>query len=179
MTLAIAVLLFVTAQRLGELIIARRNTRLLMAQGAIEHGRAHYPVMVLLHASWLATLWLLAWDRPVNLLLLAAFMVMQGLRVWVLMVLGTRWTTRVIVLPGEPLVARGPFRWVRHPNYCIVVAEIALLPLAFGLIGVAIVFSLLNAWMLWVRIGCENQALAAGPQAPRGPANRPTRAPSR
>ena len=153
------IMALVTLQRLSELVIARRNTRRLLAQGATEFGRGHYPVMVTLHAAWLAALWLSVGEQPVNLLLLGVFAVLQALRVWVLAVLGPRWTTRIIVLPGAPLVKRGPFRWVSHPNYCVVTAEIAVLPLTFGLIGIAALFTLLNAAMLYVRIGAEARAL--------------------
>jgi methyltransferase len=159
MTLAIAVLAFVTAQRLVELVIARSNTRYLMARGAVEIGRAHYPLLVVLHTAWLATLWWFGWNAPVDLVLLAAFMVMQGLRVWVLATLGRRWTTRIIILPGAPLITKGPFRFLHHPNYCIVVAEIALLPLALGLPWLAATFSILNALVLMIRIRAENRAL--------------------
>jgi len=161
MTPAIAVLLFVTAQRLGELVLDRRNTRRLLAMGAQEAGAEHYPAMLALHSLWIATLWLLGWNQPVNLVLLALFALMQILRVWVIGTLGSRWTTRIIVLPHAPLVRRGPFRWLRHPNYTVVMIEIALLPLTLGLPVVALVFTILNAAMLWVRIRAENRALAA------------------
>ena len=160
------IMAFVTLQRLSELIIARRNTRRLMAAGATEYGRDHYPVMVTLHAAWLVVLWLSVGQRPVNLMLLGIFAVLQALRVWVLAVLGPRWTTRIIVLPGAALVARGPFRWVSHPNYCVVTAEIAVLPLTFGLIGIAAEFTLLNAAMLYVRIGTEARALRGNAALP-------------
>jgi methyltransferase len=158
-TFAGAILLWVTVQRLAELVLASANTRRLRAEGAHEVGAAHYPAMVLLHAGWLLALWLEGWNRPVNLPLLALFAVMQVLRVWVIATLGRRWTTRIIILPGAPLVSGGPFRWLRHPNYCVVTAEIALLPLALGLPWVALLFTLLNAAMLTVRIGAENRAL--------------------
>ncbi len=158
------IMALVTLQRIAELVIARRNTRALLARGAIEIGRQHYPVMVGLHASWLIALWLTVGGRPVNLLLLALFVGLQALRIWVLATLGQRWTTRIIVLPGAPLVTGGPFRFLRHPNYTVVVSEIAVLPLVFGLIGVAAVFSVLNAAMLWVRIRSESRALY-GPAA--------------
>lgn len=158
MTLPYAIMLFVTLQRLSELVIARVNTKALMANGATEFGRAHYPVMVLLHASWLALLWATVGGQPVNLPLLAVFAVFQMLRVWVLGTLGRRWTTRIIVPQGEPMVLRGPFRIMRHPNYAVVIAEIAILPLVFGLIWIAVAFSVLNAAMLWVRIRAENAA---------------------
>ena len=153
------IMALVTLQRLSELVIAQRNTKRLLAQGAIEYGAGHYPAMVTMHGAWLAALWLSVGHRPINLLLLGLFAVLQGLRVWVLAVLGPRWTTRIIVLPAAPLVKRGPFRWVSHPNYCVVTAEIAVLPLTFGLIGIAALFTLLNAAMLYVRIGAEARAL--------------------
>ena len=153
------IMAFVTLQRLAELVIARRNTARLLARGAVEHGAGHYPAMIALHASWLAALWLTVGGRPANLVLLALFCVLQLLRVWVLSVLGPRWTTRIIVLPGAPLVARGPFRWISHPNYSVVIAEIAVLPLAFGLVWIALVWTLLNAAMLYVRVGAEARAL--------------------
>ena len=153
------IMALVTLQRLGELVIARRNTARLLARGAVEHGAGHYPAMIALHASWLAALWLTVGGRPVNLVLLALFGVLQLLRVWVLSVLGPRWTTRIIVLPDAPLVARGPFRWISHPNYSVVIAEIAVLPLAFGLVWIALVWTLLNAAMLYVRVGAEARAL--------------------
>ncbi len=161
MMLSVLILAFVTVQRLGELALARRNTRRLLARGAVETGDGHYPLIVLLHAGWLAGLWLLAWDRPANLALLAIFAVLQLGRVWVIATLGERWTTRIISLPGAPLIRRGPYRWVSHPNYWIVSAEIAVLPLAFGLPVHALVFSLLNAGMLAVRLRAEAAALSA------------------
>lgn len=161
MTLPFAILVFVTLQRLSELVIAQINTTALMARGAQEFGRSHYPVMVLLHASWLAVLWATVGGQPVNLPLLALYGVLQLLRVWVLVTLGRRWTTRIIVPPNEPMVVRGPFRFLRHPNYVVVIAEIAILPLVFGLVWVAVLYSALNAAMLWVRIRAENAAYAA------------------
>ncbi len=159
MTLPYAIMGFVTLQRLAELVIAKRNTRHLRALGAIEIGAAHYPAMVAMHAAWLIALWLTVGGRPVNMALLAIFAVLQAMRVWVLATLGKRWTTRVIVLPGAPLVTGGPFRFLRHPNYCVVTAEIAVLPLTFGLVWIAVLFSVLNAAMLWVRIRSETRAL--------------------
>jgi methyltransferase len=159
MTLSVIVLGLVTLQRLAELIIASRNTRALLAQGAQEHGAGHYPVMVAMHAAWLAGLWILAWNRPIGLGWLAVFVVLQLLRVWILATLGGRWTTRIIVLPGRPLVRRGPYRLFSHPNYMVVVAEIAVLPLAFGLVAYAAVFTVLNAVILCVRLRAESRAL--------------------
>jgi methyltransferase len=169
MTLSILVLAFVTLQRLGELALARRNTRRLLEQGGVESGAEHYPIIVGLHAAWLMGLWLLAWNRPINLLWLAVFVLLQALRVWVIASLGGRWTTRIITLPDAPLVRRGPYRFLPHPNYLVVAAEIAVLPLAFGLTVYAGAFSLLNASLLWVRIRAENAALtqaSAGKEPP-------------
>ena len=161
MILSVIILSLVTVQRLGELILARRNTRRLLARGAIESGAGHYPYIVLLHAAWLCGLWWLAWDRPANLWLLAVFIGLQAGRVWIIAALGERWTTRIITLPGEPLIRRGPYRFLSHPNYVVVALEILILPLTFGLVGFALIFSALNAAMMWVRIRAEAQALTA------------------
>ncbi|MEF0942890.1 isoprenylcysteine carboxyl methyltransferase family protein [Rhizobium sp. BR 362] len=156
---SIALLTFVTLQRLAELLHARRNTAALLARGAREIAPEHYPYMVAMHAAWLVGLWLLAADRPVSPFWFVVFMVLQGLRVWVLATLKGRWTTRIIVLPGAALVTNGPYRFLSHPNYAVVVGEIAVLPLAFGLPLYAAVFSLLNAAVLAIRIRAENAAL--------------------
>jgi len=161
MTAAVLILLLVTAQRLVELDIARRHTKVLLARGAYEVGAAHYPLIVAVHTAWLASLWLLALGRPINWLLVAAYALLQGLRIWILATLGERWTTRIIVLPGAPLIKRGPYRLLKHPNYVVVIGEIALLPLAFGLIWIALIFSLLNAAVLAIRIKAEGQGLAS------------------
>ena len=158
-SLAAAILAFVTLQRLAELLLSRRNTRRLLADGAREHGAAHYPLLVAMHAAWLAALWWWAPGRPVDLALLGLFALLQLGRVWVITTLGPRWTTRIIVTPGKPLVRAGPYRFVSHPNYAIVTAEIAVLPLVFGLVEIAAAFSILNAVVLWVRIRAENQVL--------------------
>ncbi|MFC3070132.1 isoprenylcysteine carboxyl methyltransferase family protein [Phenylobacterium soli] len=159
MTLSIVILALVTLQRLGELVLARRNTRRLLARGAVEVAPEHYPVLVGLHFAWLAGLWWWGWDRPADLRWLAVYLVLQALRVWTLVSLGERWTTRIIVLPGAPLVRRGPYRILPHPNYAVVVGEIAVLPLVFDLPVYAAVFSALNASILWVRIRAEGRAL--------------------
>ncbi len=159
MTLAVIVLALVTLERGAELVWARRNTRRLLARGAREEGARHYPLIVALHAAWLAGLWLLAWNRAVSIPWLAVFVVLQAGRLWVLATLGERWTTRIIVLPGESLVRRGPYRWLRHPNYVVVAGEIVALPLAFGLYPYALAFSVLNAAVLYLRIRAEERAL--------------------
>ena len=171
MILSIVLLGLVTAQRLGELVLARHNTQRLIARGAYEVAPGHYPLIVLLHAAWLAGLWLLAWNRPLNLALGAVFLGIEALRVWTLASLGERWTTRIVILPGAQLVRRGPYRFVPHPNYAVVAAEIAVLPLAFGLWAYAAAFTLLNAAILFVRIRAENAALRPlhQPTSPAGP----------
>jgi methyltransferase len=156
---AIALLLFVTAQRLGELVLARRNTRRLLARGAYEAAPDHYRLIVLLHAAWLIGLWVLAPARAPDPLLAALYGILQIARVWVLATLGERWTTRIIILPGAPLVREGPFRFIPHPNYTVVVAEILLLPCVFGLYVFALAFTVLNAALLTIRIRAEDSAL--------------------
>ena len=157
--LAILLLGAVTAERLAELSLARRNTAALIRAGAFEVAPRHYPAIVALHALWLASLWLSGWARPFNLIWLAIFLVMQILRGWVLITLGRRWTTRIIVLPGVPLVTNGPYRFLAHPNYAVVIGEIAALPLCLGLPWLALAFSVANAIMLTIRIRAENAAL--------------------
>ena len=159
MTWAFVILALVTAQRLGELVLARRNTARLMARGGVEHGAGHYPLIVILHAAWLAGLWLLAWSRPVNFGWLCIYLLLEAARAWTLCSLGARWTTRIITVPGETLVRRGPYRFVPHPNYLVVIGEIAVLPLVFGLPLYAAAFSALNAAVLAVRIRAESHAL--------------------
>ena len=168
MSLSLLVLALVTLQRLAELALARRNTARLKAQGAVEVGAGHYPLIVALHAAWLAGLWLLAWNVAPSLVWLAIFAVLQMLRLWVLASLGQRWTTGILVTPGAPLVRRGPYRFMAHPNYVVVAAEIAVLPVAYGLYWYALAFSLVNAAVLAVRIKAENEALArlAAPAPP-------------
>ncbi|MFQ5974532.1 MAG: isoprenylcysteine carboxyl methyltransferase family protein [Alphaproteobacteria bacterium] len=152
----------VALQRLGELAYARRNTRRLMAEGAVEEGAGHYPLVVAVHAAWLLSMVLLIpADAPVVWPLLGLFILLQGGRLWVIASLGRFWTTRIITLPGAPLVRRGPYRFLKHPNYLVVAAEIAALPLAFGAWEIALVFSILNAAVLAQRIRVENATLAA------------------
>ena len=162
--LSIAVLALVTLQRLAELALARRNTRLLMSRGAIEVAPEHYPAIVGMHAAWLLGLWILAPTREVNVPLLAMFGLLQVGRIWVLATLGERWTTRIVALPGAPRVQSGPYRLVSHPNYIVVAGEILVLPLVFGLVAFAIVFSALNGLALWVRIRAEDAALRGAQQ---------------
>ena len=156
---SVVVLTLVTVQRLAELVYARRNEARLRARGAIEYDAGHYPLIVGLHAAWLAGLWLGAAHLRPDALWLAVFVVLQGLRLWVLATLGPRWTTRILVLPGAPLVLGGPYRILSHPNYAVVAAEIFVLPMAYGLLLYALVFSVLDAAILSIRIRAENRAL--------------------
>lgn len=156
------VVLLVAAQRLIELIVAQRNTKRLMQEGGREIGARHYPLFILLHGGWLVALFLLVPpDAPVSIFLLPVFALLQLLRVWIVFSLGRFWTTRIITVPAAPLVRRGPYRYFRHPNYVVVIGEIALLPLAFGAWQLAAIFSLLNLALLWHRIRVEDSALAA------------------
>jgi len=151
----------VILQRLVELAVARRNTARLLARGGREVGAAHYPLFILLHASWLVAIALTTpLDRQPNWWLIGVFAILQGLRIWVVTTLGPYWTTRVITLDDAPLVRRGPFRFVRHPNYWVVCGEIAVLPLAFGDWPVALVWTILNGMLLTYRIRVETGALS-------------------
>jgi methyltransferase len=154
----------VALQRLAEVLYSRRNERRLRARGAVERGAGHYPLMVGLHALWLiSTLvegllrgpeipaW---WPVP-----LAAFLLVQPLRYWAIVSLGMNWNTRILVLPDAKLVRSGPYRYFSHPNYVVVAVEILTFPLIFGAWITAIVFSILNAALLFVRIRTENRAL--------------------
>ncbi len=164
-------LALVALQRLAELVLASANTRRLLARGGREVGRRHYPLFILLHGSWLIAI---IATTPVDTQpiwpLVGVFLGLQALRVWVIATLGPYWTTRIITLEGAPIVRGGPFRFVRHPNYWVVVGEIAVLPLAFGNWPVAVIWSAANAALLWLRIRVEMSALApretAGATAP-------------
>lgn len=162
---AYLIIALVVLQRAGELVLANRNTQKLKARGGIEAGEGHYRLMVLLHMAWLmAVLWLIPAPVVIHWGWLALYLVLQALRVWVIASLGPYWTTRIITVPGEALVRRGPYRFVRHPNYMIVAGEILVLPLVFGEILVAVVFSIANAAMLVWRIRAEEAALAGRPE---------------
>ncbi|MGE3801147.1 MAG: isoprenylcysteine carboxyl methyltransferase family protein [Candidatus Kapaibacterium sp.] len=155
-------ILLTILQRIAELRTAKRNERGLRGRGAVEFGRDHYPAIVTMHTFWfivmIAEIVLLS--RPVNPfwpVLLPIWLGAQGLRYWTLRTLGERWTTRVLVVPGEKPVTGGPFNYLRHPNYLAVVVEILLLPLIFSCYITAIVFSLINAVLLWIRIRAEER----------------------
>jgi methyltransferase len=157
----------VAAERIAELTLARRNTAALMAKGAVEFAPGHYPAIVVMHALWLASLWIFGATQAINPAWLAVFLSLQVLRVWTLMTLGPRWTTRIIVLPGAPLESNGPYRFVSHPNYLVVVGEIAALPLCLGLPWLALIFSAANAILLFIRIRAETIALTGSRRVER------------
>ena len=159
----IAFILFVICQRLLELIVASRNEKWLLQQGAIEYGKKHYPLIVALHSLFIISMILdynsrdSAQFSPVFFVI---FIVLITLKVWVISSLGKYWNTKIYRISNVSLVSRGPYKFIKHPNYVIVVAEIAIIPLVFHLYFTAIVFSLLNAAMLYVRISVENRALS-------------------
>ncbi|MET7648294.1 isoprenylcysteine carboxyl methyltransferase family protein [Streptomyces sp. NPDC005426] len=163
-----ALVLAVAAERLAELAVALRNTRWAMARGGTESGRSHYPAMVALHTALLAGCLVEAGlaDRPFAPLpgwpMVAVVVAAQTLRWWCIRTLGPRWNTRVIVVPGLPLVTGGPYRLLRHPNYVAVAAEGIALPLVHGAWLTAVLFTVLNAALMVVRVRCEEAALAGG-----------------
>ncbi|MBV9453052.1 MAG: isoprenylcysteine carboxyl methyltransferase family protein [Rubrobacter sp.] len=172
----ISVVVLIAAQRLLELGLARHNERKARVKGAVERGREHYPFIVALHSLWLVstlvegmlrgpefpTLW------PVSL---ALFILVQLLRYWAIFSLGESWNTKILVVPSAKLVRRGPYRYLSHPNYVVVVVEILTLPLIFGAWVTALVFTVLNAILLYIRIREENRALTEL----SGPGQTPTR----
>jgi len=151
----------VTLQRAGELVVSRCNTNKLLARGAVEVAATHYPLIVAVHAAWLISLWVFGRDQPVSIVALLFYLILQGFRFWVMWTLGSRWTTRIIVQPEQPLVSAGPYRFLPHPNYAVVAGEIMLLPMVLGFPLLAAVFTVLNAAVLAIRIKAENRALAA------------------
>jgi methyltransferase len=160
LTNAHTILFLVALQRTIELIYASRNTARLRERGGVEFGRSHYPFVVLLHVAWLVAIAAgVRHDHMVRPLPLVVFAILQFLRLWVIATLGRFWTTRIISIAEEPLVRRGPYRYIRHPNYLVVIGEIALLPLVFGQVATAVTFSLLNLAVLAWRIRVENAAL--------------------
>ena len=163
--LYLGLIALIVFQRLGELKLAKRNERLARAAGAVEAGAGHYPWMVVIHTLFLISCPLEVWllDRPFAPSAAGAMLLLlglaTGLRYWAIQTLGERWTTRILVRPGVPLVSAGPYRWLRHPNYLAVMIEIAALPLVHGAWLTAVVFSLVNLVLLGVRVSAENAAL--------------------
>jgi len=156
----------VAAERLVELRISRRNAAWAFERGGVEYGRRHYAWMKLLHTGFLAAcvaeVWLAGrpFDARLGVPMLALALGSQALRYWAIHSLGRHWNVRVIVVPGDPAVRRGPYRFLRHPNYLAVVLEGIALPLVHGAWITAVAFTVLNAILLTVRIRCEEAALA-------------------
>jgi methyltransferase len=163
--LYLAFLALLALERLGELALSRRNAARAFARGGVEVGQRHFRVMSIFHTAFLIACAVepVAFARPfpgaLGVACLGGAVAAQALRYWAIASLGDRWNVRVIVVPGDPPVTRGPYRFLRHPNYLAVVAEIALVPLIHGAYLTAILFSLGNAALLWVRIRAEEQAL--------------------
>ncbi|ANB61316.1 isoprenylcysteine carboxyl methyltransferase family protein [Anoxybacillus amylolyticus] len=156
--------LFIVCMRVGELLIAKRNERIVKAMGAKEFGQAHYRWIVLLHVAFLFSFFIEALMKGATLsswwpFLLPLFFAVQLLRIWALFSLGVFWNTKILVVPNV-IVQKGPYRFLRHPNYVVVVLEILLIPLLFRAYITALVFSLLNAYLLSIRIPVEERALA-------------------
>jgi methyltransferase len=157
---ALAVFAYVVIQRMAELVYASANTKKLLSKGGREYGRGHYPLFIVLHGGWLLVITGFAKPAPVpSTLLLCTFIASQLFRFWTLASIGRWWTTRIISAPHFARVRKGPYRFIAHPNYALVVAEIALLPLLLGAPIVALAFSLANAMLLYWRITVEAQAL--------------------
>jgi methyltransferase len=169
LTFFTALVLLVGVERLAELVVSTRNAAWSLQRGGTETGQGHYPVMVVLHTGLLVGMLVEAWvRRPVVPVALAATMLVlavasQALRWWCITTLGPRWNTRVIVVPGLPLVSSGPYRYLSHPNYVAVVVEGVALPLVHAAWITALVFTVANAALLTVRLRVENDALAALP----------------
>ena len=178
----LAGVLLVAAQRLFELRLSRRNERISRSLGAVERGRGHYPFMVALHSLWLVSTLAEGILRGPNLpsfwlLFLGIFLLVQPLRYWAIFSLGTAWNTKVLVVPGSRPVGSGPYRFIPHPNYVVVAVEILTFPLIFGAWVTALVFTALNAALLFVRIRAEDRALSelAGGKSRDVTAGRPAR----
>ncbi len=155
------VALLVGLQRLGELALSRYNGRRLLAEGATEIGAGHYRAIVWLQVIWLLAIILFVSPfEPIRWPLLALYLLLQLGRLWVIATLGRYWTTRLYHLPGRPLVKRGPYRWLKHPNYWVLVLEVFLLPLVFGAWWLACFFGLLQLWLILWRLRTEEPALA-------------------
>ncbi|UUX52250.1 hypothetical protein NUH88_15095 [Nisaea acidiphila] len=153
--------LAVALLRVAELAHARRNLKRLLGAGGEERHPGHYPFFVLLHGSWLLALFFLVHPaRPPEPVLMTLFVSLQFVRLWIIRSLGRYWTTRIVTLPGTPLIRTGPYRWIRHPNYLLVAVEIPLLPLTFGAWDLALLFAFANLVLLAYRIRAEESVLA-------------------
>lgn len=162
-TAALLLFVYVVISRLVELYISRRNTRKLVEAGGKEYSSEHYPYMMTMHVAWLVLIAGLFWYQyatvEISAFFFAVYLVFQVLRVWVLATLGRYFTTKIVSVDNLPLINHGPYRFVRHPNYAVVIGEIFCLPMVFGFWHIALIFSVLNLVVLFVRISRENQVL--------------------
>ncbi|MBS1523238.1 MAG: hypothetical protein JST50_19725 [Bacteroidetes bacterium] len=161
--LFIVFIIFLVVQRMAELYISKRNERWLLSQGAIEYGREHYPYIVALHSLFIVSLiveYYLSGGQPMSYIFLLLFILLLTFKYWVLSSLGLYWNTKIYRIPGVVAIKRGPYKLFKHPNYVDVVLEIAIIPLVFHLYYTALIFSVLNAIMLSVRIRVENKVWA-------------------
>jgi len=156
---AAVLLALLTVQRSSELLVSARNTKALIRAGASERAPDQYPLMIALHATWLVSLWLLAWSREVGLWWIPLLALLQVGRFWTMRTLGSRWTTRIIIPRDAAPLVSGPYRFVRHPNYLIVAVELPCISLALGLAWHAALFGALNLAMLSWRIRAEDRGL--------------------
>ncbi|MDB5139408.1 MAG: Isoprenylcysteine carboxyl methyltransferase family protein [Mucilaginibacter sp.] len=157
-------ILFFILQRLSELFIARKNEKWLLANGAIQYGQSHYPFMISLHTMFIVSLiveYILRGGTPISWIFLGLFLVILSFKFWALSSLGKYWNTKIYRIPGVYPVKKGPYKFLKHPNYIEVICEIAIIPLVFHLYYTAIIFTILNAIMLTVRIRVENKVWAA------------------
>ena len=153
-------ILFIISQRLCELIYSNINTKRLLKEGAKEFGRKHYPLFIVLHSTWIISVFIFApQNKEFNIYFLIIFFIMQIARLWVLISLGKFWTTRIISQVDQPLIKKGPYKYFKHPNYLIVCIEIAVLPLVYNLFNIAIIFTIANLILIFWRVNVENQAL--------------------
>src|ERR1700722_10782456 len=153
---------FIILLRIGELVLSKSNEKWLLQNGAIEYGQKHYPVIVALHVLFILSLIFEYYTKPTvsySIILLVVYFLLLAFKIWVIMSLGKYWNTKIYHIPGVALVNRGPYKFLKHPNYMVVIAEIAIIPLTFHLYYTAIIFTLLNAIMLTVRIKEENKIL--------------------
>ena len=160
-----ALLIALTAQRLSELVISKRNTKALLARGAYEVGASSYPILIAFHGLWLVSLWIFGWGRSVNVAFAIAAVVLQVGRLWIQRTLGERWTTRIILVPGVEPVCSGPYRFLRHPNAVLVAVELPCLSLALGLPWHALIFGFLTIVVTVWRVRIEDTAFSNAREA--------------
>lgn len=155
-------ILFVILLRIGELILSKKNEKWLLQNGAVEYGKKHYPFIVALHSLFFLSLIIEYYTQQTpsfSLLILLFYFLLLAFKVWILVSLGKFWNVKIFRIKNFPLIKEGPYKYFKHPNYIIVIAEIAIIPLVFHLYYTAIIFSLLNAIILTIRIKEENKAL--------------------